>query len=84
MATAPAETSSPVQTRRLSPTTLIARGLTPGKLRGLQRISNANGTLTMLALDQNASMIDMAKKALEAAGQRRDPTYTRSSMPSST
>jgi tagatose 1,6-diphosphate aldolase len=63
------------QTRHLSATTLLARGLTPGKLRGLQRISNPNGTLTMLALDQNSSMIEMAKKALEASGEKRDPSY---------
>lgn len=59
-----------------SATTLLGRGLTPGKLRGLQRISNANGTLTMLALDQNSSMIDMAAKALQAKGEKREPTYS--------
>lgn len=58
-----------------SAVTLLGRGLTPGKLRGLQRISNPNGTLTILALDQNASMIDMARKALAAKGEDRDPTY---------
>src|SRR5262249_23021199 len=36
---------------------------------------NPNGTLTMLALDQNSSMIDMAQKALKAKGQDRAPTY---------
>lgn len=61
--------------RHLGATALLARGLTPGKLRGLQRISNANGTLTMLALDQNSSMIDMATKALKAQGQDRKPTF---------
>jgi tagatose 1,6-diphosphate aldolase len=61
--------------RPLGATTLLGRGLTPGKLRGLQRISNPNGTLTMLALDQNSSMIDMASKALKAKGQDRAPTY---------
>jgi tagatose 1,6-diphosphate aldolase len=75
MATAAAASPPGTQTRPLAATTLTARGLTPGKLRGLQRISNANGTLTMLALDQNSSMIEMARKALEAAGERRDPTY---------
>ncbi len=58
-----------------SAVTLLGRGLTPGKLRGLQRISNPDGTLTILALDQNASMIDMAKKALAVKGEQRDPTY---------
>jgi tagatose 1,6-diphosphate aldolase len=53
----------------------LAKGLTPGKLRGLQRISNPNGTLTMLALDQNSSMIEMANKALKAKGEAREPTY---------
>ena len=62
-------------TRRLGATTLLGRGLTPGKLRGLQRISNPNGTLTMLALDQNSSMIEMAQKALKAKGQDREPSY---------
>src|SRR4051794_19923451 len=69
MATATATTD------RLGATALLGRGLTPGKLRGLQRISNPNGTLTMLALDQNSSMIDMAQKALKAKGEDRAPTY---------
>lgn len=62
-------------TRPLGATTLLGRGLTPGKLRGLQRISNRNGTLTMVAFDQNSSMIEMANKALKAKGQDREPTY---------
>ncbi|WP_422927782.1 tagatose 1,6-diphosphate aldolase [Singulisphaera sp. PoT] len=61
--------------RHLSATVLLSKGLTPGKLRGLQRISNANGTLTMLALDQNSSMIEMANKALKGKGLDREPTY---------
>src|SRR3954471_12054080 len=61
--------------RHLGATVLLGKGLTPGKLRGLQRISNPNGTLTMLALDQNSSMIEMAQKALKAKGADRDPTY---------
>lgn len=51
-------------------TRLYGLGLTPGKLRGLQRISNANGTLTMVATDQNSSMISMMKKATG-----KEPTY---------
>jgi tagatose 1,6-diphosphate aldolase len=62
-------------TRHLGATVLLSKGLTPGKLRGLQRISNPNGTLTMLALDQNSSMIEMAQKALKAKGKDREPTY---------
>ncbi len=61
--------------RKLGATVLLGKGLTPGKLRGLQRISNPNGTLTMLALDQNSSMIEMAQKALKGRGQDREPTY---------
>src|SRR3954451_7237548 len=61
--------------RQLGATVLLGRGLTPGKLRGLQRISNPNGTLTMVAFDQNSSMIDLAQKALKAKGQDRAPTY---------
>ena len=53
-----------------SATRLQGLGLTPGKLRGLQRISNANGTLTMVATDQNSSMISMMKKATG-----KEPTY---------
>ena len=53
-----------------SVTRLFGLGLTPGKLRGLQRISNPNGTLTMVATDQNSSMISMMKKAMG-----KDPTY---------
>jgi len=59
----------------LSATVLLGKGLTPGKLRGLQRISNPNGTLTMVAFDQNSSMIEMAQKALKGKGQDREPTY---------
>lgn len=51
-------------------TRLYGLGLTPGKLRGLQRISNPNGTLTMVATDQNSSMIKMMKDAM-----KRDPSY---------
>src|SRR5436190_8823740 len=58
-------------------TRLYGLGLTPGKLRGLQRISNPNGTLTMVATDQNSSMISMMKKAMkEATGSEREPTYS--------
>jgi tagatose 1,6-diphosphate aldolase len=59
----------------LGATVLLGRGLTPGKLRGLQRISNPDGTLTMLAVDQNSSMIEMATKALKGKGQDREPSY---------
>ncbi len=58
-----------------SVTRLLGLGLTPGKLRGLQRISNANGTLTMVALDQNSSMISMIKDSLKKKGESREPTY---------
>lgn len=54
----------------LSVTRLLGLGLTPGKLRGLQRISNPNGTLTMVATDQNSSMMSMMKKATG-----KEPTY---------
>ena len=60
---------------KLGTTVLLGRGLTPGKLRGLQRISNPNGTLTMVAFDQNSSMIDLAKKGLKAKGEDREPTF---------
>ena len=53
-----------------SVTRLLGLGLTPGKLRGLQRVSNPDGTLTMVATDQNSSMISMMKKATGKA-----PTY---------
>jgi tagatose 1,6-diphosphate aldolase len=62
-------------TRHLGATVLLGKGLTPGKLRGLQRISNPNGTLTMVAFDQNSSMIEMANKALKGKGIDREPTY---------
>lgn len=61
--------------RHLGATVLLGKGLTPGKLRGLQRISNPDGTLTMLALDQNSSMIEMAHKALKTKGLDREPSY---------
>ena len=69
MATTPATES------HLSATALLGKGLTPGKFRGLQRISNPNGTLTMVAFDQNSSMIEMAQKALKALGEDREPSY---------
>ncbi len=53
----------------------LSLGLTPGKLRGLQRISNPNGTLTMVATDQNNSMINMFKELFKKQGQEREPTY---------
>ena len=62
-------------TRHIGATALLGKGLTPGKLRGLQRISNPNGTLTMVAFDQNSSMIEMAQKALKTKGHDREPTY---------
>ncbi|MFP4056180.1 MAG: tagatose 1,6-diphosphate aldolase [Candidatus Brocadiia bacterium] len=49
--------------------------MSPGKLLGMQRIANTNGTLTMLALDQNSSIIKMAKGALARVGEAREPTY---------
>ena len=57
-----------------SVTRLLGLGLTPGKLRGLQRISNPNGTLTMVATDQNSSMISMMKDSCKKR-QGREPTY---------
>ncbi len=62
-------------TEHQSATILLGKGLTPGKLRGLQRICNPDGTLTMLALDQNSSVIEMAARALKVAGVDREPTY---------
>ncbi len=56
-------------------TRLLGLGLTPGKLRALQRISNPNGTLTMVALDQNSSMISMIKDSLKRKAEDREPTY---------
>jgi len=61
--------------RTQSVTRLLGLNLTPGKLRGLQRISNANGTLTMVALDQNSSMISMIKDSLKKKNDNREPTY---------
>ncbi len=60
----------------LGVTRLLGLGLTPGKLRGLQRICNDDGgTLTMVATDQNSSMIGMIKDALKKRGETREPTY---------
>jgi tagatose 1,6-diphosphate aldolase len=58
-----------------SVTRLLGLDLTPGKLRGLQRICNDNGTLTMVATDQNNSMIRMIKDSLKKKGEHREPTY---------
>jgi tagatose 1,6-diphosphate aldolase len=62
-------------TSQLGTTRLFGLGLTPGKLRGLQRISNPNGTLTMVATDQNSSMISMIKDSLEKKGEDREPNF---------
>src|SRR5262245_1427665 len=62
-------------TERLGATALLGKGLSAGRLGGLQRISNPDGTLTMLALDQNSSVIEMAAKALKVKGEEREPTY---------
>jgi tagatose 1,6-diphosphate aldolase len=67
----------------LGVTRLLGLQLTPGKLRGLQRICNDNGTLTMVATDQNSSMISMMKDANKKKGdlntknpeEGREPTY---------
>ena len=56
-------------------TRLLGLHLTPGKLRGLQRICNSNGTLTMVATDQNNSMIRMIKDSLKKRGENREATY---------
>lgn len=53
----------------------LGLGLTPGKLYALQQISNPNGTLTMLAIDQNNSIVRMARKYLAGQGEDRDPFY---------
>lgn len=58
-----------------SVTRLLGLNLSPGKLRGMQRISNPNGTLTMVALDQNSSMISMIKDSLKKKGEAREPTF---------
>lgn len=58
-----------------SVTRLYGLGLSPGKLRGLQRISNDNGTLTMVATDQNSSLIKMLGASLKKKGEDRQPTY---------
>jgi len=57
-------------------TRLLGLNLTPGKLRGMQRVSNSDGTLTMVALDQNSSMISMIKDSLKKQGESREPTYS--------
>src|SRR5262249_29143378 len=59
----------------LGVTRLFGLQLSPGKLRGLQRICNDNGTLTMVATDQNSSMISMIKDALKKKGEDREPTF---------
>ncbi len=61
----------------LGVTRLLGLGLTPGKLRGLQRLCNDDfGTLTMVATDQNSSMISMMKDSFKKRGEDREPTYS--------
>lgn len=59
-----------------SATRMLGLELTPGKLRGLQRISNPDGTLTMVATDQNSSMIQMIQDALKKKGQERPANFS--------
>ena len=54
-------------------TTLFGLNLSPGKIRGLQRITNPNGTLTMVATDQNSAMIGLIKKSRPSGAP--DPSY---------
>jgi tagatose 1,6-diphosphate aldolase len=54
-------------------TTLFGLNLSPGKIRGLQRITNPNGTLTMVATDQNSAMIGLMKKSRPAGAA--EPSY---------
>src|SRR5258705_12269030 len=70
-----ARNETPRMSTAISVTRLLGLNLSPGKLRGLQRISNANGTLTMVATDQNSSMISMLKDSFKKKGQDREPTY---------
>lgn len=60
-------------TSALSVTRLFGLGLSPGKLRGLQRISNDNGTLTMVATDQNGAMMGLIAEARDDKAYK--PTY---------
>jgi tagatose 1,6-diphosphate aldolase len=55
-------------------TRLLGLGLSPGKVHGLQRISNPNVSLTMVATDQNSSMINMIRVSLERKGEKREPS----------
>src|SRR5271166_6001850 len=73
---APGECSMSERRGPISVTRLLGLGLTPGKLRGLQRICNDNGTLTMVATDQNSSMISMIKDSLKKKGEEREPTFS--------
>jgi tagatose 1,6-diphosphate aldolase len=66
----PKPTPTPV-----SAVVLTARGLTPGKYRGLQRVSHAGGTLTVLALDQIAAAEHRLRAAFQKAGIDRAPTF---------
>src|SRR5262245_16117440 len=57
----------------LSVTRLFGLGLSPGKLRGLQRISNDNGTLTMVATDQNSAMMGLIQETRDDKNYK--PTF---------
>jgi tagatose 1,6-diphosphate aldolase len=59
----------------LSVTRLFGLGLTPGKLRGLQRISNDNGTLTMVATDQNSAMMGLIQEARDEKNKHVPVSY---------
>jgi hypothetical protein len=55
----------------LGVTRLLGLGLTSRKLRGLQRICNEDwGTLTMVATDQNSSMISNQRSENSSPGDR--------------
>jgi hypothetical protein len=55
---------------------ILGLGSPPVNSAGSRRICNPNGTLTMVATDQNSSMISMMKKATG-----KEPTYAEIATP---
>ncbi len=49
--------------------------LTPGKLIGLRNVSDSNGRLKVLALDQSNSFKKFLRALYEKEGKKREPTY---------
>jgi len=62
------------KSKELSPKEFFLN-LSPGKLTGLRNVSDSQGRLKVLALDQSNSFKKFLRAMYEKAGKKREPTY---------